>query len=300
MTVHHFNPNSGEDTGAVTPTTQLIRLKLEEIETDPQVRSNFEPEKHAKLMQSLTDSGQIMPILTYFDSERSRHILIDGERRFRAAKELRLETLEAVVFAIRPTQGQVALVQLVIDEQREALDPIDKALGYTNALETNGMNATQLAAHIGVSHTTVTRTVSLLELPNDMKADIRSGKLSARIARELVRLEKEELIRSAWEQVKAHGLNAEKTERLVSNLLKPKKKSGRPKAKDKHVYKLSGYEATVSPKKIILIPNANGKPRTPEQMLAALEMLVVKVKDDIAKQSANVQNGTPAAVTAAH
>jgi ParB family transcriptional regulator, chromosome partitioning protein len=299
MTITHFSPNATENGGAVRPATTLIKLPLEEIDADAQVRVNFDPDAMASLTESLKTSGQIVPILAYHDRDRGKYIIVDGERRFRAAKAAEFPLLEALVFSIKPTPAEIALVQLTIDAQREDLDAIDQAQAYARVMETCGLTATDLAAQLSVSHTTITRAVSLLALAEELKAELRSDTLSAGIARELVRLPDEVTQRSVWEKVKVEGLNAQQTQKLVTKLLKPKKKVGRPKAKTTFTYKhLAGFEAVVTPKKITLVPSTMGKPRSREQMLAALEMLAEKLREDIARSTVEGQNG--AAVTAGH
>ncbi len=293
MNVIRFSPTSLANGGTDGPAATLMDLRLEDIYADDQIRANFEEGALASLAESLKGTGQIVPIMVYYDKERGKHVIIDGERRFRAAKLAQYPSLDALVFSFKPTPAQIALVQLTIDQQREDLDAIDQAQAYAKVMDLHGWNATELAGHIHVSHTTITRAISLLALPNDLKADIRAGKLSPGVARELVRLPDVAAQLAAWERVKAEGLNSEQTQKLVRRMLSPKVKKGRPKSKDKFTYKnLSGFEAVVSPKKLTLVSTNSGTPRTQEHMLKALEILLQKLREDMAKEK--LQNGDSA------
>ncbi len=234
-----------------------------------------------------------MPILAYHDKDRGKYVIIDGERRFRAAQAAEFPVLESLVFSTRPTPEEIALVQLTIDQQREDLDAIDQAQAYAQVMESCGWSATELADYLHVALTTITRSVSLLVLPEDLKAEIRSDALSAGVARELARLPDEAAQRRVWEIVKAEGLNAQQTQKLVTKLLKPKKKLGRPKAKTTLTYKhLAGFEAIVTSQKITLVPSTSGKPRSRQQMLTAVEMLAQKLREEIARAAVDGPNGT--------
>lgn len=294
MSINQSNDGTIEVLNTGHPSSTLMRIPLEQIVTDPQVRNVFDPEEMAGLTESLIQTGQIVPILAYYDRDREKYVIVDGERRFRAAKAAGFPELTAVVCGAKPMPDEIVIAQLTIDAQRKDLDPIDQALGYQKALETCNFTATELASRLQVAHTTITRAISLLDLPQDLLDEIRAGRLSPGIARQLVRLPKKEDQHEAWKTVQAKSLTAEQTQKLVNKLLNSKKKRGRPKSNDNLTFKhLGGYEAVLTPKKITLVLANPGKPRTREQMLSAIELLAIKLREEIAKETSA---GTPANV----
>lgn len=268
-------------------TNQLLTLGVDQIVPSEQVRQNFQPEPLKSLADSLKAQGQLVPILVYFDESRDGYVLLDGERRWRAAKLAGLDTLEAVVFSVRPTAGELCVAQLNLDLQRESLDPIDQAFAFDRVMRENAWTPSELASEIHVAVSTVTRAVALLSLPEDLHELIRTGELVPGVARELARLPEEAQRRSVWAQVKAESLTSAQTRKLVNSLLKEKTKPkrGRPKSANRQVYRgLSGFEAVVSPTKVTLIPTSK-KARSNAEILSALELLVRKIRDDLSTKN---------------
>jgi ParB family chromosome partitioning protein len=270
---------------------QLLSLSVERIVADEQVRRSFNVEPLKSLAESLKSEGQLVPILVFLDEARDLYVLLDGERRWRAAKLAGLATLEAVVFPYRPSSAEVGVAQLNLDLQREALDPIDQALAFARVMRENEWSPTELAAQIHIALSTVTRAVGLLTFPEDLQELIRTRELFVAVARELARLPEEAQRRAAWAQVKEGALTSAQTQKLVNALLKEtgKPKRGRPKSTNRQVYRgLSGFEAVVCPTKVTLIA-ASKKARTKTDILAALELLVQKLREDLApKTEANI------------
>jgi ParB family chromosome partitioning protein len=273
---------------------QLLTLGLDQIVPSDQVRKNFQAEQLNSLADSLKSKGQLVPILVYFDADKDGYVLLDGERRWRAAKLAGTETLEAVVFPTRPSQAELGVAQLNLDLQREALDPVDQARAFERVMRENSWTSTQLAGEIHVALTTVTRALSILSLPDDLLELIRSGELVSGVARELARLPDEALRRTVWAQVKAESLTSAQTRKLVNSFLKEKSKPkrGRPKGTNRQIYRgLSGFEAVVSPTKVTLVPSSK-KARSSAEILAALELLAQRLRDDLTtKNEASVASG---------
>jgi ParB family chromosome partitioning protein len=278
-----------EPANAATPAkNQLLSLSVERIVADEQVRRSFSVEPLKSLAESLKSEGQLVPILVFLDEARDLYVIIDGERRWRAAKLAGLATLEAVVFPYRPSAAEIGVAQLSLDLQREALDPIDQATAFARVMQEHQWNPSELSSQLHVAPSTVTRAIVLLSLPEDLQELIRTRELLVGIARELARLPQESQCRAAWEQIKQGSLNSIQTQKLVNSLLKEKDKPkrGRPKSTNRHVYRgLSGFEAVVSPTKVTLIPSSK-KARSQADILAALELLVQKLREELRPRTA--------------
>ena len=259
-------------------THQKIALSL--IAANPQARTVFEEASLRTLGASLRDDGQLEPILVYQDPGELGYVIVAGERRFRAAKLVGLEALDCVVFPRPPTGGDIARAQILENSLRENLNPIDEANAYRTLMEREGINQAQLAEALHVAPSSVTRALALLELPESLREQLKEkGHLKPGHARELARIADQRLRDEAASRVIDGKLTAAQTAGLVNALLRPKR-PGRPK-KDKVCFKnLGGFEATVSPTRISLVPAKGKAPRTKEQMLFALEALLQKLRDE--------------------
>jgi ParB family chromosome partitioning protein len=271
---------------------KLLHLPLAQIEPDAQIRLDFDEEAIDSLAKSLKSEGQIVAILAFHDESRDRYVILDGERRFRAAQKAGLAELKAEVWPYRPGPEEILMMQLSIDQQREALNPVEQASAYQKIMEANSWTASDLAKHIHVAHTTITRATSLLELPLDLQALVRTRELSTKIAREIARVTDPALRATVWAKVKTDDLNAAQTQQLVTKLLKaPLGKPRGPKPKPKFSYRnLGGFDALITAKKITLTATKKGK--TPGDIERALELLLERFREDRAKVEAKGE-GTP-------
>jgi hypothetical protein len=181
---------------------------------------------------------------------------------------------------------------LSIDQMRANLNAVEQATAYSKLMEANGWNASDLAARIHVAHTTITRATSLLQLPLDLQALVRTKELSAAIAREIARVNDPALRATVWAKVKADDLNANQTQQLVTRLLKASKGKPRgPKPRPKFSYRnLGGFDALITAKKITLTATKKGK--TPDDIEKALVLLLERFREDRAKHEAKGE-GTP-------
>ena len=89
--------------------------------------------------------------------------LIAGERRWRAARRVGLQTIPALV---RETDDAAALEQALVENlHRDDLNPLEEAAAYQQLIEDFGLTHDEVAARVGRSRATVTNTLRLLQLP---------------------------------------------------------------------------------------------------------------------------------------
>ena len=121
------------DSGADKVVGNIIDLELDKIEVNPyQPRTNFNEEAIMELAESIRSLGIIQPV-TVRKLSRNQYQLVSGERRFRAAKSLKLETLPAFV---RIANDQETLEMALVENiQRRDLDPIEIALSYQRLID---------------------------------------------------------------------------------------------------------------------------------------------------------------------
>lgn len=274
--LHAAHPKGGP---SAMPTTNYVRLNLDQIHTNPQVRKQFDPKTLQTLAESLRTEGQLQPILVYQDGDR--HIVLAGERRLRAAKIAGLTALDCIAFSHKPTSSQVAVVQITENTLREGLDPIELAEGYRELLnEEEGMSANVLADRLHVARSTITRALALLDLPLDLQAEIRTGELTPATARELARLTDDTQRRDVLARVKAGEFTHKQLSALVTKLLKAQGKKRKKPKSTATTYKIAGgFEAIVTRKRITVNVLPVKKERTVEDTIAALQALIEKLRE---------------------
>ena len=110
----------------------VLSIPLEQIEPNPeQPRQTFLTESLESMSRSLTTDGQLEPIILI---QRANLVLFDGERRWRSAKALGWQSLQAVIIPEPPALHRKALLTSL---HREDLNPLDKAEAIVRELATN-------------------------------------------------------------------------------------------------------------------------------------------------------------------
>jgi ParB family chromosome partitioning protein len=156
---------------------------------DPdQPRKTFPDESLNQLAASLKSRGQLVPILVRWTPEADRYTIVDGERRFRAAERAGLINLAAVDVTDK-SAGDVLEIQLVTNALREDVPAVEQARSWQRLMEVKGLSQRELAELLGYDHTTITRSLGLLNLPKPIQAAVDAGEIRPQTGYELSRIE---------------------------------------------------------------------------------------------------------------
>jgi ParB family transcriptional regulator, chromosome partitioning protein len=174
-------------TEGVTETAGLDELPLASIRPNRfQPRDHFDEEALSLLADSIRAVGVLQPVLVRPTGEDigEEYELIAGERRWRAARRVGLQTIPALV---RETDDAAALEQALVENlHRDSLNPLEEAAAYQQLIEDFGLTHDDVAARVGRSRTTVTNTLRLMQLPPAIQKLLQQGKLSAGHSRALL------------------------------------------------------------------------------------------------------------------
>ncbi|MFH8993108.1 ParB/RepB/Spo0J family partition protein [Streptomyces sp. NPDC017940] len=203
-------------TGAPTtgaPDSRLRALPLEQL-----VATRFNPRRNFGSDQDLREFGlrlgkkQLQPAvavtreayLALWPGEAdncgtAHYVLANGERRFRGSRAAGLPTLDVVVDDdIAKSRADFLDAVFSENDDREDLDPIERALGIQTMVEELGGKA-KVAEYYDKSAGWVTQQMYLLDLAPELQALVSSGELPVRETRPLVKLPADEQI-AAWEK----------------------------------------------------------------------------------------------------
>lgn len=73
--------------------------KIEPNPENPRKKMGFDEKRMNELISSVKDLGILVPLIAYFDDKKKSYVLLDGERRWRCAKELKLEKVPVNLIA---------------------------------------------------------------------------------------------------------------------------------------------------------------------------------------------------------
>jgi ParB family chromosome partitioning protein len=165
------------------PTAKEIRL--ERIVADPdQPRRTFDPDRLAELTASVCREGILQPIAVSYDVARDVYVVIHGERRLRAAREAGLVAIPAIV---RDVPSDRRLVQQLMENiVRDDLNAVDRAAAL-RALKAQLGDAPweAVAEVVGIRRSRLFQLLGTEKLPDQMRDDIRAGRLSEKQSRAL-------------------------------------------------------------------------------------------------------------------
>jgi len=167
--------NSGFDSGGAE-SGGILSLKIGEIEPNrEQPRKEFTVDKLNILAESILQHGLIQP-LTVRPLENGNYQIVAGERRWRAARIAGLSEVPVRVMELSDSQTmQIALIENL---QREDLNPVEEAAGYSELIETYGMTQEAVAKIVGRARSSVANSLRLLTLPEEVLELVKENKLS--------------------------------------------------------------------------------------------------------------------------
>ncbi len=197
-----------------------VKLKLTEIEPNKdQARKKFYDEALTELADSIAKHGVLQPLLVR-PLIGGGYQLIAGERRWRASRIAGLTEVPVVIKNL--TDEEAAVISLIENLQREDLNPVEEAYGFSELIKTFGLTQEEAAEKVGKSRSAVTNALRLIKLPEAVIEMITEGKLSAGHAKAIAGLADEEKIILAARTISEKGLSVREAEKLAKMLAKEK------------------------------------------------------------------------------
>jgi ParB family chromosome partitioning protein len=194
---------------------RVLRVPLNRIRPSAlQPRKDFSDESLRELADSIREQGIVQPLIV---RERGGFFeLIAGERRWRASQLINLPEIPVIV---READDRAVLELALIENlQRENLNAIEEAQGYTQLAEQFQLTQEEIAVKVGKSRAAVANATRLLKLPVAVQTFVRNGQISVGHAKVILGLPDEKIQKLAAERVVKEGLNVRQTEGLIAKL----------------------------------------------------------------------------------
>lgn len=194
---------------------RVQNVPLQKVRPSPlQPRKQFSEESLRELADSIREQGIVQPLIV---RARGDHFeLIAGERRWRAAQLLNLA--EVPVISREADDRTVLELALIENLQRENLNAIEEALGYSQLAAQFQLTQEEISMKVGRSRAVVANALRLLKLPRPVQDFIRQGQLSTGHAKVILGLVDEKSQWLAAERVIQESLNVRQTEGLVAKM----------------------------------------------------------------------------------
>lgn len=181
---------------------RLIELDIDRVHPNPdQPRRHFDEDQLRELATSIERHGLKQPVLVQ-ETGDGDYQLVAGERRLRACALAGRRTIFAIV-----TDGDPDELALIENIQRVDLDALELARAFARLIDRHEYTHEALGHVIGRSQAEVTRTLSLLRLPEVILDEFenRYRGVSKSILTEIAAVEDEESQRRLWDLIKEGG-----------------------------------------------------------------------------------------------
>jgi ParB family transcriptional regulator, chromosome partitioning protein len=206
---------------------ELRELPIELIKPNPeQPRRRFDPESMQVLVASINASGLVQPLLVRPLADGS-YELIAGERRWRAAQEVGLEHVPAVVRETGDAERlQTALIENMV---REDLNPVEEARACAALVEELDLSKEEVGRRVGRSRPAISNLIRLLDLPDEALELLKSGELTEGHGRAILQLRGNDARRQLARDAAAAGWSVRETENRAKLASQPGERgSSRP------------------------------------------------------------------------
>ena len=205
-------PDAKQGSGGVT----YVRLSLVEPNSS-QPRKSFDLEALKGLADSIKAHGILQPLVVR-PLDNGGYQIVAGERRWRAARLAELTEVPVIIKELDDLQtAQLALVENL---QREDLDPLEEAEGYSSLINTYGLTQLEVATAVGKSRSAVANSLRLLTLCDDAKDKLSKGEISLGHAKILAGVEDQGLQRLAVRNIVEEGMSIRQLEAYLEKLQK--------------------------------------------------------------------------------
>jgi ParB family chromosome partitioning protein len=207
----------GRGLSALFPETRAAEQDLLHIQLDlldpneNQPRTSFSQSTLEELASSIKSRGIIQPLVVR--KNRDRFQIVAGERRWRAAQLAGLQKVPCIVKDIPP--DNVLEVSLIENIQREELNPIEEANAYRRLLDELGITQDEIAKRVGKDRSSITNSLRLLKLPNEIQQLVQDQKLSMGHARALLSITEPGRQKSLAAEIVEKALSVRECENLV-------------------------------------------------------------------------------------
>ena len=214
----------GRGLDALLPPVKLASMpesqEVQHLRVDAIVPNRYQPRQAfplqglEELSASLKQSGLLQPILVRRKGD-GIYELISGERRWRAAKEAGLETIQSVIRNCGDEES--VILALVENLQRADLNPMEMARAYHRMMNEFGLTQDIIAQRVGCERSSIANVVRLINLPSEIQQLIEANQLSMGHAKVILGLPSQNEQLRVAQLVVSKVLSVRETEKLIES-----------------------------------------------------------------------------------
>ena len=192
-----------------------VEVPVGSIHPNPyQPRKSFDKEKLKELSESIKKHGIIQPLIVR--KKGLNYELVAGERRLRAAKLAKLQTVPVLIRDY--DEKQMRELSLVENIQRHDLNPLEEAKAIQELMNECDYTQAQAAERLGRSRAAVANLLRMLNLPEELQAMVAEETVTVGQVRPLLALADREQQLKVGKALTEHGWSARTVEEVVKTI----------------------------------------------------------------------------------
>lgn len=213
-------PNTIAETKSKKNNTNIVKekpdslLDINKIEPNrEQPRRNFNEDSLLELADSIKQFGLLQPIIV--NDKNGYYEIIAGERRWRACKLAGIKEIPVIIKKI--SKQEIVEISLIENIQREELNPIEEALAYKKLLNEFHLKQDEVAERVSKSRTSVTNSIRLLKLCDEVQQMLINDMISTGHARAILSIENNEEQFNMAQRIFDEKLSVREIEKIIKN-----------------------------------------------------------------------------------
>jgi len=195
--------------------TNIVEIDVNQLEPNPlQPRGNIDPESIRELIDSIKQHGILEPLI--IAQTPAGYQIIAGERRWRAARFLKIKKVPVVIKKTTPQQMlEMAIIENI---QRKDLNPVERAKSFLKLKEDYNLSTKDIARKIGKSVPYVINSLKLLKLPDALTDGLLSNLITEGHARALSSIKDIRLTIEAYKIVLKEEASVRRAEEIARRM----------------------------------------------------------------------------------
>ena len=207
------------------------KLKIMEIEPNhDQPRKIFDEKALSELADSISQHGVLQPLVVR-PLTNGGYQLVAGERRWRAARIAGLTEVPVIIKEL--TDEETIEIAMIENLQREDLNPLEEALGYSYMMDELKITQEEAAEKVGKSRPAIANALRLLKLPEEIQEMVKNNLISAGHARALLGFSDKDAMIATANLIVKEDISVRQIEALVKESKKAPAKPKEQKKRDK-------------------------------------------------------------------
>lgn len=259
--------------------TISYRAPIDSLKTYPGLERYHSKEYIESLKRSIEESGLIHKPMCTLDYGNINILMyvVCGNARVQAYKELGEQYIDVLIKYLTPDEA----FQMSLDEndEREELNPIDRAVQFKNWIEKTGITQSEIARRRGKTQAWVSQTLRLLKLPPKVQQLIRIGNVTFLEAQKILEVDNTD-IQTKLAELCAEGISYKDLEAKIQQ--------AKLKAVPVVYIPIEPSTIILPPKPTIISPDIT-PPKEPEREKTFKELAMLNIREVIDKAHAQLE-----------